>query len=116
MNLEFRGYPCAMRFARYRSTQNIAVQLVVNNPDGTFEQAMHGEPMCMATTNLTALPDGQIAIKNWSENDGIVNSLVKAGLIEPEACGQIENDFVSAPVHKLTPGAIVELRVAGVVS
>lgn len=114
MNLEFRGYPCAMRFDRYRSTKNLAVELVVNNPDGTFEKAMHGEPMCMATVNLSPLPDTQIAIKDWSENTGLVESLVKAGFIEPMPCDYIPSGFVAAPVHELTPAAISELQAAGV--
>ena len=114
MRCNFLNCPCELQFARYQGTGNIAIQLTVHNPDGSIPNLMHGEPMCMATTNLAPLPDTRIAIKNWSECTGMVESLVKAGVIEKEACDHFDSGFVSAPVHKLTTVAISELQAAGV--
>lgn len=113
MKCKFLRFPCELRFDRYRSTNNLAVELVVDDPKGKLEDTYHGEPVTVATTNLTPLPDDRIALKNWSENAGIVESLVKAGFIEPDPCDGIEAGFTHAPVHKLTEAAIAEIRAAG---
>jgi hypothetical protein len=103
MKCQFLNYPCELRFARYHNTGNIAVQLVGCNPDGSDSRILHGEPVCTATTNIEPLPDGCVAVKNYSENTGMVNTLTEAGLIEAIPFGHIDSGFVRVPVHKLTP-------------
>ena len=53
----------------------IALQLV---------DAETGEPLCTATTNLVdhRLGDGCVFLKGWSENEGVPQSLVDAGVVE----------------------------------
>lgn len=115
MLCEFLNIPCSMQFDRYRSTRNLAVQLVIHNPDGAIENYFHNEPMTVATVNLGPLPDDRIAIKDYSENEGMVKSLAAAGFIEPSPCETVDSGFVRIPVHKLTPAAIDEFRAAGVI-
>ena len=45
------------------------------------EDAMIGEPMCVASVNMAdvACPRGHTHIKDWSENEGILAFLVRAG-------------------------------------
>jgi hypothetical protein len=104
-----------MKFNRYRDTGNIAIQLVVNDPDGMFQDTFDGEPVCTATANLHPIPDSQIAVKNWSENTGLVESLVEAGFIEPEPSDYIPSGFVAAPVHNITQEGMKALRKNGVI-
>lgn len=113
MNCNFLGYPCSMQFDKYRNTGNIAIQLAINDPEGALSDVFHGEPVCVATVNLMQLPADRIAVKNWSENTGMVESLVEAGFIDPDPCDHIESGFVSVPVHKLTPAALAEIRTTG---
>lgn len=49
-----------------------------------------GEEFVIATTNMPEvfLQDGEILIKNWSENEGIYEALIEAGIIG-EAVGSV---------------------------
>ncbi len=57
--------------------------------DGTIALRIdrHGEPQTTATVCIShteELPDdGNVFIKNWSENEGIMKALIEAGVIEP---------------------------------
>lgn len=60
-----------------------------------------GEPFMTASVNLgVGLPDGCIAIKDWSENEGIFDALVNAGIIE-DAGYSLPSGFVEAKIAKL---------------
>lgn len=54
-----------------------------------------GEPMFTATVALDVMPaDGCVFLKGWSENEGVPEALVKAGVVEltgrKEATGYCE--------------------------
>jgi hypothetical protein len=80
-------------FERYQNGQ-LALELV---------EADTGEDWCMASVALPAgLPDDLIAIKNWSENEGMSGILERAGLIEGQPVQNVRSGFVQVPVYRLT--------------
>ncbi len=42
-----------------------------------------GCPMCVATVNMPEVPvaEGNVLIKNWSENKGMLEALITAGIV-----------------------------------
>lgn len=58
----------------------------------------------------TDIPDGHILIKDWSENEGVREALLKAGVIENVAV-LIPTGFVYAYLCKLTETARQKLGV-----
>lgn len=45
--------------------------------------SLHGEPIFTATVALDEIPpDNHVFLKGWSENEGVPESLAKAGIIE----------------------------------
>ena len=62
---------------------------------------LNGEPLLTATVCVDAdIPSGHVAIKNWSENEGVLESLQKAEVIG-DAVGIIPCGYVKATLHKL---------------
>ena len=60
-----------------------------------------GLPYCTATISVEQkLSEGEVAIKNYSENVGILQSLVSAGVIE-KPHSFIETGYVTIPLCKL---------------
>ena len=56
-----------------------------------------GSPMATATTWIPGLKQDEIAIKDYSENEGMYDALLEAGII--------------APYHRLIPFTFGELKV-----
>jgi hypothetical protein len=95
--------PGAVKFARYGSGE-IAMYIVNHE----------GERECVATVALAssgAEHPGEecVWLKDWSENEGVVDALVKAGIVtltgKTHATGH-----VIAKHARLTPAAIAELQ------
>ena len=60
-----------------------------------------GLPYCRATISVqNKLEDGEVAIKNYSENEGILESLISAGIVFPPH-RVIDQGYVKIPVCKL---------------
>lgn len=61
-----------------------------------------GEPFMRCSVNPPyVLPEGQIAIKDWSENEGIDKDLQQLGIISKEPVDGFATGFVSALVYNL---------------
>lgn len=67
--------------------------------------ANSGEQLCVATVNVVNhQPDpGCVFIKNWSENEGVYESLFKAGVVGP-IIRRVKTGFVEAYECKYTWG------------
>ena len=76
--------------------QNNRLALVLRNADT-------GEPMGMLTRNLPQNPlkDGEVIIKNYSENEGCAEGLIEAGIVNPPH-RWIMSGYVQMPVCWLT--------------
>ena len=66
-------------------------EMVILNLDGKYGNGsraisattLQGEPQFTATVALDETPpDGHVFLKGWSENEGIPEALVKAGVVE----------------------------------
>jgi hypothetical protein len=84
-------YRLIVNVSKYKNGQS-AIQLY---------DAEDGLPYAKATVSVQEqLEDGEVAIKNYSENSGILESLVSAGVVtEPHRF--IYSGFVTIPVCKL---------------
>lgn len=58
-----------------------------------------GELIADVTVNVGTLPLGQIAVKNYSENAGLLEQLEQLGLVE-EVVGYVPSGFVQIPICK----------------
>jgi hypothetical protein len=61
-----------------------------------------GMPYATATTAVEngLLKEGEVAIKDWSENAGILDSLINADIVE-EPHAFIQSGYVKVPICKL---------------
>lgn len=91
------GFEYDVEFARYQGTNNIAMLLTRFDED-------EGKTTMFATVNTFALEDDFVAIKDYSENTGILDVLIKAGYVKkPKRF--IEFEFVTIDVCELTKRA-----------
>ena len=83
----------------YGNNGNLALQVF---------DAENGNPIATATVNPAVggpLPKGVVAIKNWSENEGVEQALIEGGIIEAEPVAELEQGFVRINIFKLTQKA-----------
>ena len=90
--VEFAGYTCNVDIGSYTNKRPL-IGLIDN-----------GCPVAIATINLPSIetePD-EVIIKNYSENTGIDDVLIEAGVISKEPLYYVDSGFVeNMPVHKL---------------
>jgi hypothetical protein len=73
---------------------NLALQMMDAETDELF---------CAVTVNPgETIPNTQIAVKNYSENTGILKTLLDLGIVG-KCVRVIPSGFVRIPVHELTP-------------
>lgn len=96
MKIRFRNNECKIIYSRYVNNQRIAISLV---------DLITHEHYLVATVNLTNedLEYNEVAIKNWSENEGILEALIKAHIISPPH-RQIPVGFTIAHICYLNDG------------
>lgn len=90
--IEHNGYRLRPQFSKYQNGQ-IAIRLL---------DLMDGMPYATATVCVEddLLKEGEVAIKDYSENSGILESLMEADVIEPPHAF-IQAEFVKIPICKL---------------
>ncbi len=87
----FHGKTLTLRVAEYR---NGCTALALHAEDG--------EPYAMASVALPARhPDGCVWVKDYSENVGMKDALVLAGIIAPEAVVTVRSGFVFISAYRL---------------
>lgn len=70
---EFMPRKAALRFSAYRENQAVAMLLV---------DPKTGEKLLTATVNLPCKPaEGCVWLKSWAENSGVIDNLIKAGIV-----------------------------------
>lgn len=92
-NLKFKGWNCYLDVATYQHGGRIALQL--------FEHGT-GDYIAVATVNMPdhQLTPSEVAIKNYSENEGVLDLLIEAGVLR-EPHRYVRNGFVTLPVCHL---------------
>jgi hypothetical protein len=78
---------------KYRQGDRTALELVDHKT---------GEPVAMATVNIPEEPieKDEVIIKNWSENEGILQALIKGGIIS-KPIRETKTGYATAYVCKL---------------
>lgn len=92
--VRFRDWDCIVRKREYAN----------GRPALVLVDAEDGSPIAAATVNLpdVTLGRNQVAIKDWSENEGLLKALTAAGVVKPT--GQtVRSGFVEAPICELQP-------------
>lgn len=74
MNVKFKNYNCEIRFSKYVNNNRTAI--------GLFDTE-NGENVAIATINMPDeyLKEDEVIIKDYSENEGMLDCLVEAGII-----------------------------------
>ncbi len=93
-HVRFRDWDCIVRKRQYDKGRP-SLQLI---------DAEDGSPIATATVNLPDVPLGrnQVAIKDWSENEGMLDALVAAGVVKPTD-QTVRSGFVEVPICELQP-------------
>lgn len=92
--VRFLGIDCLVQKHEYANGRP-ALRLVDAEDDS---------PIATATVNLPDLPLGrnQVAIKDWSENEGMLRALTEARVVTP--AGQtVPSGYVQVPICELQP-------------
>lgn len=80
MKVQFLNDHCGTQWGYYDNGK-LALQLVATGED---EDSMPGEPIATATVNTDHRIDlDEILVKDDSENEGMVEALISAGIVEP---------------------------------
>ena len=92
-----------VKFSTYHEPAE-RVAIVLEELDGKAQWAV-------ASVNLPDAPIGtnQVAIKDYSENEGIADFLVTLGILEPDVDFSVNSGFVSIPVYNLSEAAIDQI-------
>ncbi len=90
--IKFLGYNCNVEFGEY-SNGRVAIEIIIKKT---------GEPMTVASLNLIHhhLEVDEVAIKNYSENEGVLEALIAANIIS-QPVRFISTGFIQAPVCKI---------------
>lgn len=88
--VQFKKWNCILKWSKYGNGR-AALQLIDD-----------GELVLTATVNLPDedLEDNEVFIKDYSENDGILEVLVNAGIIE-DTGKRVRSGFVTIPVCRV---------------
>jgi hypothetical protein len=88
---------------KYLPTQDVQLvytHYVQNNAHALTLLSMDGEPLMTASTNLDAgITNDEVVIKDYSENEGVRDTLIRAGVISED------NWFITrrySPTHIVT--------------
>lgn len=95
--VEFAGYRCVAYETAYPSEAGGARAIYLVD-------AADGEPVATATVNVEGvsekLPDREVLIKDYSENEGMLEALARAGLVE-DTGRRVRTGYVAVPVARL---------------
>lgn len=87
--VKFLGEDCAVKFYAYVKGGQ-AIQLLCED----------GSPMATATVWIEGLEPQELAIKDYSENEGMYEALLEAGIIQPHH-RTVSSGFAKLKVTKL---------------
>ena len=85
--IKFKKYNCEVQIEKYAQGSHVIVLV----------DAHDGSPVAVATVNIDGLGPNEIAIKDYSENDGMYQALLNAKVIKPMH-REVEQGFVTLPV------------------
>ena len=76
----FMDIPCEIFIEEYEGNGQAAISLITTETEWTVA----GEPMATASVCIPDMnfQEGQTALKTWSENEGLYEALVQAGVVK----------------------------------
>ena len=91
--VKFKEWTCDVFYSKYAENGNASLTLI----DSTDHS-----PIAIASVNPgVEIPSDYVVIKDYSENEGMVDALIKADIIEkPETFVRL-SQYVNAPICKL---------------
>lgn len=91
--MKFKEWDCEVHLGAYMGSHHPALELI---------EVGTGEPIAMATTHLpnVHIPKGYVAIKDYSENSGMLAAMREAGIVD-KPHDWVSTGFVSIPICKL---------------
>jgi hypothetical protein len=94
VRVRFRDWDCIVQKHEYDNGRP-ALRLV---------DAEDCSPVATATVNLPDVPlrINQVAIKDWSENEGILRAMTEAGVVKPTG-ETVRSGYVQVPICELQP-------------
>ena len=103
MNVQFKQYQCETNFAQYHDG-SIAI-LLRGKPGTNYQYA----PIATATVYVQKTAENVVGIKNWSENKGMAQALIAAGVIKDKLLYKLPTGYVEAEYYELTDAALEEI-------
>ena len=98
-------FSCKTKYGEYKDCYFKAGHYNNGNIAILIESGEDEEPIMVATVNpWQAVEDSCVAIKNYSENEGVVEVLKEQGIIVGEPEYDIPSGFVTIPVYRLADG------------
>jgi len=96
---------------RFKNTATTAVFCKYGNGNNAIQLVDYRGPYAHASVNPPdqQLADDEVAIKDWSENEGMAQALISAGVVAYPAVGYVNSGFVVIGIYKLTPAAQQEI-------
>ena len=107
----FLNINCQLWVNKYSKPENHSLQLVSAMDDD--EREIHrGELVCTASVNPPVkLRDNEIAIKNWSENEGVLQVLQANGIVS-EVRRKVPSGFVLIDICEFYPEVAAQFAYA----
>jgi len=92
MKIRFRGQNCPIQLTKYAH----------GNPALLILDEESGQRIAVASVNLPRgqVGEGEIAIKDWSENEGMLAALIEAGVVS-QPLREVLSGFVKIPICTL---------------
>ena len=100
LKMRYREWDCILQKGRYIDN-SIAILLV---------DAHDGEPITKATVAIDGanLRENQITVKDYSENEGMLDALIGIGLVTGVE-RRVQSGWVSVPVCNIDPAKLEEI-------
>ena len=94
MKVKFKEWECDVMFSLYNNMR-LSIRLL---------DTKVGDLIATATVNLPhcELGEYQVFIKEYSENEGMTDALIKAGIILPEMQNSVNTGHVSVGAYEMT--------------
>jgi hypothetical protein len=105
-NIRFLDFDCEILFHRYENNNQLAIELRASDTPHNAEKCIiPGSPITIATRCLPDqyFADTETVIKDYQENTGLLDVLVKANLVEPTGI-IIHQNFVKFEVVRVIDG------------
>ena len=85
--IQFKDYTCEIQVEKYMHGGTVIILVDVDNSD----------TIAVATINIDGLGPNEVAIKDYSENDGMYQVLIDAKVIKPMH-REVTQGFVTLPI------------------